>query len=93
MRRCNSRGDLKEKIQITFLSVVQEETSINSITTVAEKLPIPVLCYNQNKEIKFTNTAFDSTFIKKGIQLNNLDDFYNLIRPPKGISLKKEIKD
>lgn len=83
----------KEKIQITFLSVVQEETSINSITTVAEKLPIPALCYNQNKEIKFTNTAFDSTFIKKGIQLNNLDDFYNLIRPPKGISLKKEIKD
>ena len=83
----------KEKIQITFLSVVQEETSINSITTVAEKLPIPVLCYNQNKEIKFTNTAFDSTFIKKGIQLNNLEDFYNLIRPPKGISLKNEIKD
>ncbi len=83
----------KEKIQITFLSVVQKETSINSITTVAEKLPIPVLCYNQNKEIKFTNTAFDSTFIKKGIQLNNLEDFYNLIRPPKGISLKNEIKD
>lgn len=83
----------KEKIQITFLSVVQEETSINSITTVAEKLPIPVLCYNQHKEIKFTNTAFDSTFIKKGIQLNNLEDFYNLIRPPKGISLKNEIKD
>lgn len=83
----------KEKIQITFLSVVQEETSINSITTVAEKLPIPVLCYNQNKEIKFTNTAFDSTFIKKVIQLNNLEDFYNLIRPPKGISLKNEIKD
>ena len=82
-----------ERIQITFIAVIKKEDAKNSISDVAENIPIPVLCYNQHQEIKFINAAFNSTFKKKGILFNNLQDFYSLIRPPKGISLKKEIKD
>lgn len=80
-------------IQVVFLNIVEEDDAHNSIKNVAENLPIPVLCYNQHKEIKFMNAAFNATFIKKGIQFNTLEDFYTLIRPPKGVLLKKEITD
>lgn len=78
-------------LQITCTSQNIIEKKIESLNKIAEHLPVPVLCYNNRKEIQFLNASFKDTFTKKHIELKNLEDFYSLIRPPKGISLKNEI--